>query len=155
MRCLIGLFIAATLVHGHVLEEQLQLELPSAKVGGTLTVPHEDDPPFPCVLIIGGTLSQTRDGGLRTPGVPERTALKRLAEGLAGGGYASFRYDTVGFGSSKSKAGWKGLHSDDARVAGELMTYLRGRSECSRVIVAGESAGTYVASLAARAAGTQ
>ncbi|MBK7930601.1 MAG: alpha/beta fold hydrolase [Bryobacterales bacterium] len=151
MRSVIGLLIATTLVHGHVLEEQLQLELPSAQVGGTLTVPHEDDPPFPCVLIIGGTLSQTRDGGLTAPGAPERTALKRLAEGLAGGGYASFRYDTVGFGASKAKAGWKGLYSDDARVAGELMTYLRGRSECSRVIVAGESAGAYVASLAARA----
>ncbi|MBN8728966.1 MAG: alpha/beta hydrolase [Acidobacteria bacterium] len=151
MRYLVGLFILTTLVHGHVLEERLQLELPSAHVGGTLTLPHEDDPPFPCVLIIGGTLSQTRDGGLTTPGAPERTALKRLAEGLAGGGYASFRYDTVGFGLSRAKSGWKGLYSDDARVAGELMTYLRGRSECSRVMVAGESAGAYVASLAARA----
>jgi pimeloyl-ACP methyl ester carboxylesterase len=149
MRCFAILLTLSALAQGHVLEERLQADLPSASVGGTLTVPHEDDPPFPCVLIIGGTLSHTRDGGFAA--APRRAALKRLAEGLAGGGYASFRYDTVGFGTSRSKAGWRDLYSDDARVAGELMAYLRGRSECSRVVVAGESAGAYVASLAARA----
>lgn len=130
--------------------EQLQLELPSASVGGTLVLP-EGVTQSPCVVIAGGTLSQTRDGGLTRPGVPERTALKRLAESLVSAGYGSFRYDAIGFGASKPKSGWTDLYSGDARVLGELMAYLRKRSECSGVIAVAESAGAYVASLAARA----
>jgi pimeloyl-ACP methyl ester carboxylesterase len=128
----------------------LTLELKTATVGGVLLLPRASRP-FPCVVLAGGTLSQLRDGELDRQGVPKRTALKRLAESLAGAGYGSFRYDQVGHGSSRPKPGWKDLYSGDAEVLAEIYAYLRGRSECTKVVAAGESAGAYVASLAARA----
>jgi len=126
------------------------IEMSSATVGGTLLLPRGNRP-FPCVVIVGGTLSQLRDGELDRQGIPRRTALKRLAESLAGAGYGSLRYDQVGHGASRAKAGWTDLYESEGRVLAELYDYLRGRSECTKVIAAGESAGAYVASLAARA----
>ncbi|MCZ2152818.1 MAG: alpha/beta fold hydrolase [Bryobacterales bacterium] len=109
------------------------------------------DRPYPCVVIVGGTLSELRDGELDQQGFPQRTALKRLAESLAGAGYGSFRYDQVGHGESRAEEGWTDLYEGDARVLSDICTYLRSRSECTKVIAAAESAGAYVASLAARA----
>jgi hypothetical protein len=129
----------------------LKLELRTATVGGTLLLPRENRP-LPCVVLVGGTLSHLRDGELlRRPGIPQRTALKRLAESLAGAGYGSFRYDQVGQGESVAKAGYRDLYAGDAEVLADIYRYLRGRSECSKVIAAGESAGAYIISLAARA----
>ena len=129
----------------------LKLELRTASVGGTLLLPRANRP-LPCVVIVGGTLSNLRDGELlRRTGIPQRTALKRLAESLAGAGYGSFRYDQVGHGESRAKAGYRDLYAGDADVLAEIYGYLRGRSECSKVIAAGESAGAYVVSLAAKA----
>lgn len=66
----------------------LTLELKTATVGGVLLLPRASRP-FPCVVLAGGTLSQLREGELDRQGVPKRTALKRLAESLAGAGYSS------------------------------------------------------------------
>lgn len=130
--------------------QPLDLELRTASVGGTLLLPRTGRP-APCVVIVGGTLSQLRDGELlRRPGIPRRTALKRLAESLAGAGYGSFRYDQIGQGSSRAKSGYRDLYAGDAQVLAEIYTYLRGRAECSQLIAAGESAGAYIISLAAR-----
>lgn len=128
----------------------LSLSLPTATVGGTLLLPRAHRP-VPCVVIVGGTLSHLRDGGLERPDVPARAALKRLAESLASGGYGSFRYDQVGHGESRAKPGWPDLYEGDAQVLAGIYAYLRGRPECSGIIAAGESAGAYIASLAARA----
>jgi pimeloyl-ACP methyl ester carboxylesterase/quercetin dioxygenase-like cupin family protein len=128
----------------------LNLDLSTALVGGTLVLPR-DNRPVPCVVIVGGTLSQLRDGELlRRPGIPPRTALKRLAESLAGAGYGSFRYDQVGQGASRAKSGYTDLYTGDAKVLADIYTYLRTRPECGKIIAAGESAGAYIASLAAR-----
>jgi len=127
----------------------LNLDLSTARIGGTLLLPRENRP-APCVVIVGGTLSHLRDGGMERPGVPERAALKRFAETLARAGYGSFRYDQVGRGASRPKAGWKDLYQGDARVLADLYSHLRSRPECGKIIAAGESAGAYIASLAAR-----
>lgn len=128
----------------------VRLELRTARVGGTLLLP-KDGKPYPCVVLVGGTLSQLRDGDLQRPGVPERKAILRLAESLSIAGFGSFRYDQVGQGESEAKAGYKDLYAGDAEVLAEIYTYLRGRAECTKVIAVGESAGAYVASLAAKA----
>jgi fermentation-respiration switch protein FrsA (DUF1100 family)/quercetin dioxygenase-like cupin family protein len=129
----------------------LNVDLSTASVGGTLLLPRTSHA-FPCVVIVGGTLSQLRDGELlRRPNIPPRTALKRLAESLAAAGYGSFRYDQIGQGSSRAKPGYKDLYAGDAEVLAGIYHYLRGRPECSRIIAAGESAGAYIISLAARA----
>jgi len=104
----------------------------------------------PCVVIVGGTLSQLRDGEIDRADIPKRNALKRFAEALAGAGYGSFRYDQVGHGTSRAKSGYHDLYSGDAQVLAEIYTYLRQRPECAKLVAAGESAGAYVASLAAR-----
>jgi dienelactone hydrolase/protein tyrosine phosphatase (PTP) superfamily phosphohydrolase (DUF442 family)/quercetin dioxygenase-like cupin family protein len=127
--------------------------IPKAEVAGTLLTPPESNP-LPCVVILGGTLSQTRDGGLTDTKAPPRNALKRLAEALALAGYASLRFDRVGFGASKSRAGWTGSFRDEAEVAAAVIRWAREQPTVSHVIVAGESAGAYLACLAA-AAGVQ
>ena len=99
----------------------------------------------------GGTLSHTRDGALTEPRVPNRNALKRLAEALAASGYASLRYDKVGHGQSKCGPGWTGSYHDEAAVAASAMVWARQQPEISHVIAAGESAGAYLACLAAEA----
>ena len=78
------------------------VEIPAGKatIAGTLLSPTPSVA-VPCVVILGGTLSHTRDGALTDPGVPNRNALKRLADALAAAGYASLRYDRVGYGQSK------------------------------------------------------
>jgi len=127
------------------------VETSTATVGGTLLLPRSNRP-YACVVIVGGTLSQSRNGELvsRGPGVPTRHALQRLAESLAGAGYGSFRYDQIGYGQSRAKAGYRDLYDGDAEVLAEIYRYVRSRSECKSVIAAGESAGAYVVSLAAR-----
>jgi pimeloyl-ACP methyl ester carboxylesterase/quercetin dioxygenase-like cupin family protein len=149
---LLTLFSAGRVMQASPNAESLRVsvETPTATIGGTLLLPRSNRP-YPCVVIAGGTLSQLRDGELVSrPGVPERKALQRLAESLAGAGYGSFRYDQVGFGESRAKAGYRDLYDGDAEVLAEIYRYVRSRSECKSVIAAGESAGAYVVSLAAR-----
>lgn len=137
----------------HPTESNLRIVTPLAEVHGTLLTPHIEEK-LPCVVILGGTLSQDRDGRLFDKNAPPRDALKRLAEALDGGGYASFRYDRVGYGLSKPAAKWTGTYSDEAVVAATVIERIRKDGRFGKVIVVGESAGAYVACLAAKA-GTQ
>lgn len=121
---------------------------PHADVAGTLLVPTAS-PGSTCVVIIGGTLSDTRDGQTMTRATPPREALKRLAEALGVGGYASLRYDRVGYGGSRPRTGWSDLYRHESEVAAAAIEFVRGQG-FGRVVVAGESAGAYVACLAAR-----
>ncbi len=121
-----------------------------AEIAGTLTLPLGLGP-VPCVILVGGTLSQTRDGGLLRERAPRRTAIKRLAHSLAASGYASFRYDKVGCGGSRATAAWGDTYVDEARALADILDYFRAALEYSDLLVAGESAGAYVACLAARA----
>ncbi len=136
----------------HDRSEDLVIDTSSAAVEGTLSMPGHGDPATtPCVVIAGGTLSQGRDGHLFLDGAPRRDALKRLAEALAAGGYASLRYDKVGFGASKPKESWKGRYADEARALATVIEYVRKEKGFRKVVVAGESAGAYLACLAAKA----
>jgi pimeloyl-ACP methyl ester carboxylesterase len=99
-------------------------------------------------------LSHDRDGQLFRKGVPKRDALLRLAQALEAGGYASLRYDKVGHGASKPKDGWRGTYSQEAEVLTAIVAHARKDDRFGKVIVAGESAGAYVACLAAKS-GTQ
>lgn len=128
---------------------EVTITSPVADAAGTLLLPHAHDK-VPCVVIVGGTLSHDRNGKLFAKGAPERDALRRLAESLAVAGYASLRYDKVGHGGSKSKTGWMGSYTDEARVAAAATDFARGRKEISKVVVAGESAGGYLACLASK-----
>ena len=133
----------------HPTETKFRLDAPCAEVHGTALIPHEHEA-MPCVVILGGTLSQDRNGRMFDATAPPRDALLRLAEALQAGGYASVRYDRVGYGLSKPTAAWKGTYTDEAAVAAAVIQRARGDKQFSRVIVLGESAGGYVACLAAK-----
>jgi hypothetical protein len=134
----------------HDTESFFRLDLPLAQIHGTELIPHIDEP-IPCVVLLGGTLSQDRDGRLLDRGAPPRDALRRLAEALQAGGYGSVRYDRVGYGRSKPGEQWTGSYADEAAVAAAVIEATRQRREFTKVIVLGESAGAYVACLAAKA----
>lgn len=149
----IGLVLLAKTAAAHPTESTFRLDLPLGEVHGTILIPHIDRP-MPCVVILGGTLSQDRDGRLFEGKAPPRDALKRLAEALQAGGYGSVRYDRVGFGRSKPGPKWTGSYADEAAVAAAVIEQARKSRDFTKVIVAGESAGAYVACLVAKA-GTQ
>jgi pimeloyl-ACP methyl ester carboxylesterase/quercetin dioxygenase-like cupin family protein len=137
----------------HPTESLFRLDLPEGEIHGTQLIPHIHDP-HPCVVILGGTLSQDRNGRLFEEQVPSRDALLRLAQALQAGGYATLRYDRVGYGRSRPGAKWSGTYADEAAVATAVIQHARRKRDFSKVIVLGESAGAYVACLAAKG-GTQ
>jgi pimeloyl-ACP methyl ester carboxylesterase/quercetin dioxygenase-like cupin family protein len=147
--------------HDELDEKSVRFSSAVADVAGTLTYPHRDasavagqsetpETKLPCVLIVGGTLSNTSDGGMNRPAVPPRDALARLARALAAAGYASLRYDKVGQGESKPRDAWRSTYSDEAVVAASALEFLRKQGDFGPLAVAGESAGAYLACLAAK-----
>ncbi len=137
------------LAHDEPRVEEVKIAAPVADVASTLLIPHAHAK-IPCVVILGGSMSHTRDGEMIRAGVPKRDALKRLAEDLLARGYASLRFDRVGFGASKPNSRWMGNYSDEASAATAVIQYARQRKEFDRIVVVGESAGAYFACLAAK-----
>lgn len=142
--------IQSARAHDHPDLVSARITTPQAEVAGTLMLPHLDrDERAPCVMLVGGAASNLRDGGTNRPGLPPRTTLKRLAEELVVGGYASLRYDQVGHGGSRPRAGWINSYQQQAEIVNALLTWLRRRPEIGRVVIAGEGRGAHVACLAA------
>jgi pimeloyl-ACP methyl ester carboxylesterase len=114
------------------------------ELAGTLAVPA-DVPRPPAVLLIGGTLSDTRDGDLDPgfrPGVPPHGMYRRLAHGLAEAGIASFRFDRRGCGESTGSRPDRAREIDDAAAVWDWLG-LRHELAGAQAMV-GESAGAYV-----------
>jgi len=100
--------------------------------------------PYPAVLIVGGTLSHTRDGEFYCPNrpwIPHRTALKNLAWRLADGGFASLRYDVRAHAAPEEQA-------EDVRKSFDAFASCQD-VDPQRLCAAGESAGAYYTCLAA------
>jgi hypothetical protein len=134
--------------------ESIDVKIASKGVtlAGTLLVPDDDaHGRFPCVVLAGGSLSHTRDGGFIDPQGKSirRDALKRLADRLAAGGYASLRWDKRGRGKSPAGPRPPEIDDDTADVIAAI-EFARKHPRVSRVIVAGESAGAYFACLASK-----
>lgn len=132
-------------------ESVLEVTFTSGKeitLAGTLTYPDKEGP-FHCIVIAGGTLSNTRDGELATPNAPKRDAIERLSHELVEAGYATLRYDKRGYGQSSKPQGVISYQdqADDLKAA---ILFVRRRTNILSVIVAGESAGAYLACLAAK-----
>lgn len=130
-------------------ERAVKFSSSRAEVAGTLLMPRTDNK-IPCLVLLGGTLSQTRDGGMTNRSIPPRNAIRRLAEELAGAGYASLRFDRVGYGESRAKKTWTGSYREESQVAAAAIRFARRQREVSRVLAVGESAGAYLACLAAQ-----
>jgi pimeloyl-ACP methyl ester carboxylesterase len=147
---LLVLATSARTAAANLVEREFSVTASKASISGSFVSPTGTNP-VPCVVILGGTLSQTRDGGLTETKAPPRNALKRLADALAQSGYASVRFDRVGYGASKPRPGWTGSYRDEAEVAAAVIRWAREQTNVAPVIVAGESAGAYLACLAAEA----
>ena len=95
--------------------EQVTLDTETGALFGTLTLPQGDGP-FPLALIIAGSGPTDRDGNSRIlPG--KNDSLKMLAEGLAGFGVATVRYDKRGIAAS-AEAG-----TDESKVTFDTFIY--------------------------------
>ena len=117
----------------------------------TLLLPKEMDKAVPVVLILAGSGPTDRNGNsTMLPG--KNNSLQMLAEGLAGNGIASLRYDKRGVGeSAKAMVSEADLrfetYVDDAVAWCEQ---LRTDKRFSVVIIAGHSEGSLIGMLAAK-----
>lgn len=131
-------------------EEPMTLETPTAILYGTLVLP-KSKPPYPVVLIIAGSGPTNRDGNsIAIPGA--NNSNKMLAEGLAGQGIASLRYDKRGIGESAKAMGQESdlrfeTYIDDAVLWGGR---LRGDRRYSTLTIIGHSEGSLVGMVAAQ-----
>jgi pimeloyl-ACP methyl ester carboxylesterase/quercetin dioxygenase-like cupin family protein len=124
-----------------LLSQEFAIVTPLGTVAGTLVCPRH--PASVCVVLVGGTLSQDRDGFFRREGVPVRDAIKRIAEPLGAGGVATMRYDMP------NQSVHDVTYSDQARILTDVVAHAREELSFCHVVIAGESAGAYVACLAA------
>jgi pimeloyl-ACP methyl ester carboxylesterase len=129
---------------------EVKIRSKAVSLAGTLLLP-DDEGKFSCVVLAGGTLSQTRDGGLSDPQgrAVSRDALKRLADRLAAGGYASLRWDKRGRGKTPSGPRLPEIDDDVADVIAAI-EFARRHPRLNQVVVLGESAGAYFACLASK-----
>ncbi|MEO6878284.1 MAG: alpha/beta hydrolase [Gemmatimonadaceae bacterium] len=133
--------------------DTLTLKTPTGNLEGTLLVPQGGGP-FPLVVIIAGSGPTDRDGN--SPLLPgANNSLKMLAEGLAGHGIASLRYDKRGVGASRAAmTGEADLRFDTgADDAAGWVTMLRPDRRFSTVTIVGHSEGSLLGMLAARETG--
>ncbi|HKX61235.1 MAG TPA: alpha/beta hydrolase, partial [Verrucomicrobiae bacterium] len=144
-----ALLAGPALAYEQFAERVVKFSSARAEVSGTLLMPRTESK-VPCLVLLGGTLSQTRDGGMTNTALPPRHALRRLAEELAAAGYATLRFDRVGYGESRAKKTWTGSYREESQVAAAAIRFARRQREASRVLVVGESAGAYLACLAAQ-----
>ncbi|MEO5579387.1 MAG: alpha/beta fold hydrolase [Gemmatimonadaceae bacterium] len=134
-------------------QEAATLTTATGDILGTLQLPAGRFP-VPVVLIIAGSGPTDRDGN--TPALPgKNNSLKMLAEGLAGRGIASLRYDKRGIAGSRSAAGEEQdlrftHYVDDATAWAKT---LRADERFSTVTIAGHSEGSLIGMVAAREAG--
>jgi alpha-beta hydrolase superfamily lysophospholipase len=132
-------------------EEAVRLETPGGVLHGTLVLPADPRVPMPVVLMIAGSGPTDRNGN--SPLLPgANNSLKLLAEGLAGRGIASLRYDKRGVaasaGAARSEAELRFTHySDDAAA---WLAQLRRDGRFSSLIVLGHSEGSLLGIMAAQ-----
>lgn len=119
-------------------------------LAGELVLPPSIEP-FPALLLIGGTLSDTRDGDPAdslTGKAPKHGMLRVIAEHLAEVGIATLRWDKRGVGASTG--GERSYYNNvwtDVDDAEQALYALRDQPEidATRLAVLGESAGGYIA----------
>ena len=126
-------------------EEDRSVEVDSATLAGTLTLPATGGP-WPMTLLLGGTFSDLRDADVdprRREGVPKRGMYKILAHGLAEAGIASYRFDRRGAGESTGEFGVE--RPQEVADAGAVWRWVQSLPECNgKAAMLGHSAGAYV-----------
>lgn len=123
------------------------------RLEGVLRLSDTLDRPAPCILLIHGSLEHDRDGNLLqtrdNKRVHKKNFFREISTRFCSAGYATFAWDRRGFGKSKGTPGNYFTESADAKSA---LGMLRRRKELDpeKIVVFGQSAGVYVATLLAR-----
>jgi uncharacterized protein len=132
--------------------ENLTLEVPGAKLVGTLEIPSGPSfgtGPFPVALIIAGSGPTDRDGN--SPAGVKSDAYKLLAQGLAANGIASLRYDKRFSGQSTTTMSEADIrfetYADDASA---WLNLLSKDARFSKRVIIGHSEGSLIGMLAAQ-----
>jgi len=128
------------------------LQTAAGSIYGTLVLPAGSGP-FKVVVLIAGSGPTDREGN-STAGV-QCNAYKMLAEGLAGHGIASLRYDKRGIAASRSamKSEASLRFEDYINDAAAWVDKLQADKRFSEVSVLGHSEGSLIGMVAARQAG--
>lgn len=130
-------------------EEPVRLETATGTIHGTLLLPAASAP-VPVALIIAGSGPTDRDGNsLALNG--ENNGLRLIAEGLAGAGVATLRYDKRGVAESRPAGAAETDLRFDAYVedAAAWLRRLREDPRFSSVVVIGHSEGSLIGMIAA------
>lgn len=134
-------------------EQALTLAVPNGTLAGTLTLPAAAGK-WPVALIIAGSGPTDRDGNNSLlPG--HNDSLRMLADGLAGQGIASLRYDKRGIGASRAAMSSEAALRFDDLIddAAGWIAKLKADPRFSKVVVIGHSEGSLIGMLAAPRAG--
>jgi uncharacterized protein len=150
--------LATVMISGFVLSnigfaaENVALEVPGAKLFGTLEIPSgpsSNSGPFPVALIIAGSGPTDRDGN--SPAGVKSDAYKLLAQGLAANGIASLRYDKRFSGQSTTTMSEADIrfetYADDAAL---LLEFLSKDARFNKRVIIGHSEGSLIGMLAAQ-----
>ena len=137
-----------------MIETVIPFESDGIRLEGVLRIPNPQGRKVPAVLLIHGSLEHDRDGNMlkardnRT--VPVKNFFIEIAARFGEAGYAVFSWDRRGFGKS---CGTPGNYFAQARDAQNALKMMRERPELDpdKIVVFGQSAGVYVATLLAKA----
>lgn len=128
-------------------EEPVTVTIPAGTLSGTLMLPPGNGP-FPVALIIAGSGVPDRNGN--QPGLAT-DAYKKLAQGLAGAGIATLRYDKRFSGESAVKQTEEQVRFDDYVNDALVFTkYLERDPRFTKVAIIGHSEGSLVGMIAAQ-----
>lgn len=135
------------------MSEPIRLSTPTGMLEGTLAYPTSAAP-WPAVLLVSGSGPTDRDGN--TAGLPgPNNSLRMVAEGLAGRGIASVRYDKRGIAASRAAGPAETelrfeTFADDAAA---WIRQLRADPRFATITVVGHSEGSLLGMLAVQRAG--
>lgn len=128
-------------------EEAVAVTIPVGTLSGTLMLPSGNGP-FPVALIIAGSGAPDRDGN---GAMLKSDVYKKLAQGLAGQGIATLRYDKRFVGASTVNQTEADLRFDYyVNDALALTAYLEHDKRFTTVSIIGHSEGSLVGILAAQ-----
>jgi uncharacterized protein len=128
-------------------EVTVTVPIPVGQLSGTLTLP-DGSGPFPVALIIAGSGPTDRNGN---SAMLKSDAYEKLAQGLAGHGIATLRYDKRGVGESHAAQTESEVRFDDfVDDALALTAYLEHDPRFSSVSIIGHSEGSLIGILAAQ-----
>jgi alpha-beta hydrolase superfamily lysophospholipase len=136
----------------HFTESEISLKTPTGDISGTLTVP-EKIKKSPVVLIIAGSGPTDRD--CNSPLGIKTNAYKMLAEGFAGNGISTLRFDKRGIAKSKAAMTSESELRFETYINDAIgwINLLQKDKRFSKIIVLGHSEGSLIGMVAAEQTG--